>query len=166
MTQTIPRTARVLAPRPTLPPRVRKAVLSVHVMASVALLGIVAAQLTLAVLAAVGSTADTPTVYRLMLSIVHGVTIPAAAITLGTSLVLGLRTRWGLFRYWWVIVKTVLFAGAVATAITVLRPALEAGAAGGGVTPTPPAVLTAQLVAFGAATVLSVVKPWGKRRAT
>jgi hypothetical protein len=54
--------------------------------------------------------------------------------------------------------------GSVVTAVTVLRPVLAAGAATGVVSVTPVVVLVAQLVAFGAATVLSVFKPWGRRR--
>jgi hypothetical protein len=92
------------------------------------------------------------------------VTIPAAVVTLASSVALGLLTPWGLFAHWWVIAKTVLLIGSVVTAVTVLRPALEAGATGGVVTATPLVVLTGQLAAFGTATVLSVFKPWGRRR--
>jgi hypothetical protein len=152
----------VASRRRTLRPNARKVLLSVHVMSAVALVGIVAAQLALAVLAATGMSA--PTVYGLVLTVVHVVTIPVAALTLASSVALGLLTPWGLFTHWWVIAKTVLFVGSVVTAVTVLRPALETGAAAGVVTATPLVVLTGQLAAFGTATVLSVFKPWGRRR--
>jgi hypothetical protein len=158
MTATLPATRPRPATRRTLRPRPRKVLLSVHVMASVALLGISAAQLALAIAAVTGGA--TSTVYPLMLTVVHTVTIPLAVVTLTSSVALGLLTRWGLFEYWWVIAKSVLFVGSVVAAITLLRPALRAGVT----SPVPLVVLPLQVVAFGAATVLSVLKPWGRRR--
>jgi hypothetical protein len=148
--------------RRTLRPRPRKVLLSVHVMASVALLGISAAQLALAIAAVTGDAEAASTVYRLMLAVVHAVTIPLAVLTLASSIALGRLTKWGLFEYWWVIAKSVLFVGAVVAAVTLLRPALSGGAG----SPVPLIVLPLQVVAFGAATVLSVFKPWGRRRRT
>jgi hypothetical protein len=53
---------------------------------------------------------------------------PLAVLSLGTGLLLGLLTRWGLFQYWWVTIKlaiTVVLSGAV---LLVLVPRLGATA--------------------------------------
>jgi hypothetical protein len=168
MATTAPRTARDPADTSRqrhLRPRTRKGVLTVHVLASVGLLGVAAAQLVLAWQAALApSGAVAAPLYRAMRTVVHASTIPLAVLTLGTSLLLGLRTRWGLFRYWWVVIKSVLFVAAVVTAIAVLRPALVSAGATGTVSEVPAQVLTGQLVAFSTATALSVFKPWGPVR--
>ncbi|TDB91539.1 hypothetical protein E1264_01645 [Actinomadura sp. KC216] len=95
-------------------------------------------------------------------------------LTLITGLVLGLGTRWGLVRYWWVAIKLVLNLVLCTLILVALRPGMdEIGAYGrdlpggapepAGVTNLffPPAV---SLTTLTLATVLAVAKPWGRIR--
>jgi hypothetical protein len=95
---------------------------------------------------------------------------------LASGLVLGLGTRWGLLRYWWVAVKLVLNVALCTLILVALRPRmgevraygreLTAGGPTGGSVSTmffPPAV---SLTALSLATVLAVVKPWGRIRSS
>jgi hypothetical protein len=88
---------------------VRKFALTAHVTSSVGLLGSIAAFLALAV---AGLTSqDVPTVraaYLAMELIARSVIVPLAFASLLTGLIQSLGTPWGLFRYYWVVVKLLL----------------------------------------------------------
>ena len=93
----------------TMPPRVRKAALTTHVVCSVGWLGAVAGSLALAVAALV--TDDERTMRGLYLAAdVTGwfALVPLSLASLATEIVQGLGTKWGLFRYWWVVVKILI----------------------------------------------------------
>jgi hypothetical protein len=86
--------------------------------------------------------------------------------------VLGLGTRYGLLRYWWVAVKLALNVVLALLVWVLLRPGLDAAAEYGRLLPAsapadvstlvfPPIVSTSALVV---ATVLAVYKPWGRLR--
>ena len=87
-------------------PSVRRTVLTVHIIASVGLLGDSAGFLAVALRAA---TTDDPALaassYELleMFSIVFG--IPLSMISLATGLALGFGTKWGVLRHWWTTAK-------------------------------------------------------------
>jgi hypothetical protein len=98
----------------------------------------------------------------------------AALTCLASGLVLGMGTRWGLVRYWWVAVKLVLNLAMCTLIILVLRPRmgevraygrdLTAGhPAGGSISDLffPPAV---SLTVLSLASSLAVAKPWGRIR--
>ncbi|WP_239127452.1 hypothetical protein [Asanoa siamensis] len=100
--------------------------------------------------------------------------LTASLICLVSGLILGLGTRWGLIRYWWVAVKLVLNVVLCALIAFLLRPGMADVAAygraltvGDGDPSTvsalffPPAV---SLTALTIATGLAVVKPWGRIR--
>lgn len=77
----------------------------------------------------------------------------SAALCVGTGALLGVGTPWGLWRYRWVITKWALAAAVGALAVLALRQpefATPARAGAGAL--------------LGAAVVLSVVRPWGRRR--
>ncbi|MGO1972823.1 MAG: hypothetical protein ACTH2Q_07675 [Propionibacteriaceae bacterium] len=102
---------------------------------------------------------------------------PMAASAVGcllTGLLLGLGSRYGLLRYWWVLVKLVLTGILLVLILVVLRPGMAEVTAAGmgledGVAPGidltflafPPAV---SLTTLAVAVVLSVFKPWGRTR--
>lgn len=100
--------------------------------------------------------------------------IIAGLVCLVSGVVLGLGTKWGLVRYWWVAVKLVLNVVLVALVPILLRPEVIEMAERGrqfiaGETVSlavgdlifPPIVSpTALLIAF----VLAVFKPWGRIR--
>lgn len=106
--------------------------------------------------------------------IVPVVVPPLSLALLASGLLLGLGTRWGLLRYWWVFVKlllslimTVLVFVALVPAVSEIAVQAAAGASAQAVRdslgslPTmlffPPAV---SFLMLGVATALSVFKPW------
>src|SRR5215216_6748517 len=100
---------------------------------------------------------------------------PAAIGTLVTGVLLSLGTRWGLLQHYWVATKLALTVGVIATAVQLgdrlVRQAIAApsapvadGATILGIAAAPTwliALSVAHLLMLGAATVLSVYKPWG-----
>lgn len=157
---------------PQLDRAVRRAVLVAHLLAVGAWIGI---DVIVAVLVTTAWVSDDPTTaglaYRALAEFAVAPMLASALLSLITGVVLGLGTRWGLARYWWVAVKlglTVAMCGLIAF---VLRPGMaEVGAIGdqlasGSVVALdpqlffPPAV---SLAALSLATVLSVAKPWGR----
>src|SRR5882757_6067925 len=104
----------------TMPPRLRKFALTLHVISSVGLLGAIAAFLALAV---TGLASQNPqmmrTAYPAMQLIARVVVVPLAFASLLTGLVQSLGTPWGLFRHYWVLVK--LLFTVIATTILLLK---------------------------------------------
>jgi len=164
---------------PRLTPTGRKAVLVLHIAGGVGWLGL---DVGLLILAATGLTTDTGRIAASCYTAI-GLVVPPAVLTLSlimlaTGLILGLGTKWGLLRYWWVLVKLALglvLTGLVLFALlpaTVALPEAVASAGDGsgaavraalGATPVqlmfPPVV---SFLALGFALVVSVFKPWGK----
>jgi hypothetical protein len=96
-----------------MPQGLRKAMLTAHVIASIGWFGAVVAFLALAL---TGTMSQDPQVVRAVY-LVLGVTtwwaiVPLALLAVVTGVVSSLFTKWGLFRYYWVLVKLVLTAGA------------------------------------------------------
>ena len=154
------------APRWPMSPRVRRSVLTAHIIASVGLLGDSAGFVAVAVRAA---TTDDPALasssYELlaMFSIVFG--IPLSMITLATGIALGLGTKWGVLRHRWVTAKLLLVLSVIVVGSFVIGPSLalmQDGTGGRGTT----LILAAgwQVLALMLATGLSVFKPGGRRR--
>ncbi|MDA8370845.1 MAG: hypothetical protein M0026_13405 [Nocardiopsaceae bacterium] len=157
-----------------LPPGWRKAVLSVHVIASVGWLGVHAC---LVALLAIGLAADGPAragaAYTAAGMLVQTLVAPVSLTSLGTGLVLSSATPWGLFRHYWVAAKLVLTILLVFGSNLSLGPAVvEMAAAAQGGTAVPPdsdrlryvVALSVALCALLAATLLSTVKPFGRIR--
>jgi hypothetical protein len=103
----------------TMPPRLRKAVLTAHVTASVGWLGAVAGFLALSVVGLTSDDAQTVrAAYLAMNSIGWFVLVPLSLASLLTGLVQSLGTKWGLLLHYWVLVKLML--NVVASIILVL----------------------------------------------
>lgn len=178
-TASVPRagTARAARRRPGWRPRpaLRKALLIAHVVSSVGWLGI---DVVLLFLAVTGLTSDDPALvlacYTAIGAFVDLLLIPASLLSLATGMLLGLGTRWGLIRYWWVTVKLAVTVVLSTLVLVLLRPVVDDLTAGVraadpdgslraqlGMLPTnlvfPPSVSIAALLF---ATVLSVYKPW------
>src|SRR6476661_386440 len=105
-----------------LRPRTRKLLLTLHVAASVGLLGTDSAVLLLAVEGARG--ADPAGTYPAAQLIGSLLLVPLALTALLTGIVLGLLTPWGLLRHWWVALKLALTTAGAVLALFVLTPAL------------------------------------------
>lgn len=173
-TTTTPRTPR--ATRPTWPMgrRLRRTVLVVHILSAGTWVGI---DVLVAVLVYLGRTADPATAglaYRALGTVVVWPMLGAALMTLATGLLLGMGTKWGLVRYWWVLAKLIITIVLTLLIVFALRPglpeAVEYGEQlGAGRTPAgdvsdlvfPPIV---SLTALSFATALSVFTPWGRVR--
>jgi hypothetical protein len=158
----------------TMSPRIRKLALTLHVATSVGWLGGVAGFFALAV---VGLTsADEQTVRAAYLSadlMTRFVLVPLSVAALTTGIVQSLGTTWGLFRFWWVIVKLLLTIVATALLLLHTQPiAFMARAAQTSLAAGEHADVRLQLVVTAAAaialllvtTVLSVFKPPGATR--
>jgi hypothetical protein len=175
-TTTRPRPAVARARWP-LGRRTRLAVLTVHLLAACAWIGI---DVVVAVLVVAGWFGDDPALrgaaYQALATFVVGPMLTAGLASLVTGLLLGLGTKWGLLRYWWVAVKLVLNVVLCTLIVLALQPGMSAvGAYGRALTdgqdPTgdvanlffPPAV---SLTALSLAVVLAVFKPWGRLRRT
>jgi predicted integral membrane protein DUF2269 len=153
------------AARRTLSPRVRRAVLTAHIVASVGLLGDVAAVLAVNIRAATSTDAGFANAsYELlqMFSLVFGIPLSFAALI--TGITLGLGSKWGVLRHAWVTAKLMLLLSVILVGAFVIGPATDEMRHGGG---DAEAVLIAaaawDVLALTVAAALSVYKP-GKRR--
>lgn len=156
--------------------RARKALLVVHIVSAALWFGV---DVALGVLVVTAMLTDDPVTAGVSLQAVDLFAVwpmfGASLVCLGTGVVLGVGSKYGLVRYWWVAVK---FAINVLMSILIffaLRPGIGEAAAVGqrllaGDDPTAvvpdgliyPVVVapTLLLVAY----VLSTVKPWGRTR--
>ena len=158
-----------------LSPGQRKALVAAHIVFSVGLLGLSAAQFVLATVAALTSDVTMAhAAYRSIGIFRLGVVQPIAVATLVTGIILSLGTKWGLFQHTWIVVKLVLTVAAVLNGMLNLGPAVQRVIAltANASAASPPDLGTTALVAMavpgvnvlmlGAATVISVYKPWGR----
>ncbi|TDC45796.1 hypothetical protein E1281_29435 [Actinomadura sp. KC345] len=144
----------------------RKLLTVVHVASSVALLGevwvLVVLNLT-ATLTSDGALAHAA--YRLMGVLVFGGGIPLSMISLASGIALGLGSRWGIARHYWVFAKLLLLIGVILAGMLLFTPEAMADATAGGASPsggrqwTQVAVVSAQAAMLLTATALSVYKP-------
>jgi hypothetical protein len=155
--------------------RWQQATLVVHIVSAGAWIGI---DVIVAVLVLTGRFAGDVELrslaYRALATFVVWPMLAAGLVSLATGVVLGLATRWGLLRYWWVAVKLALNLVLCTLIVLVLQPGmgevdrygeqLLTGIANPARVSTlffPPAV---SLTTLALATVLAVVKPWGRIR--
>jgi uncharacterized membrane protein SirB2 len=143
----------------------RRGLLTIHIVASVGLLGDVAAVLAVNVRAATSADpAFASASYDLleMFSVVFG--IPLSFIALFSGIALGLRSKWGVFRYAWVTTKLVLLLSVILAGAFVIGPSTAEMRTGHG---DAEALLIAaaawDVLALTAAVALSVFKPGGRR---
>lgn len=155
--------------------RTRKALLLVHIAASGAWLGI---DVVLGVLVLAVAVPGDPQGAAVALAAIDMFAVwPMVAmglVSLASGVVLGLGSKYGLVRFWWVALKLVLNVVLVSLVLVALRPGVvelaeqARGALATGTAPPSPGDLifppvvstTALLVAMG----LSVFKPWGRIR--
>lgn len=139
----------------------RAVTLILHVLSSVGWFGVAVGILVLAVVA--GTTADQVFAHHLyrVLAAAPQVSVPLGLVGIATGTVLGLGTRWGLIRNWWVVVKTVIAVAAVTTDATLFAAVAREAVATG--RPAPPlfAAAAAHVVVLVIAVALSVIKPRG-----
>ena len=105
----------------------RKLLLTVHVAATVSVLGTDLVLLALGIASLDG--ADPRTMYPAAHLVGAWLVAPLAVLSLGTGLLLGILTPWGLLRYWWVTIKLALTVVLTGVVLFVLVPRLGAAAA-------------------------------------
>lgn len=139
-------------------PGLRKFALTAHVTFSVGWLGAVVAYLAVAIACLVSQDAQVVHSGHYTMELTGWfVLVPLSLAALFTGLVQSLGTEWGLFRYYWIVMKFVLTVGSV-TILLLHMPVVsrrsgvqaEVVHAGGG------------LLVLVATTTLSVYKPWGR----
>ncbi|GAA5186485.1 hypothetical protein GCM10023322_32830 [Rugosimonospora acidiphila] len=166
-------------PRPwRLGVRARKWTLVVHIASAGAWLGIdvVMAVLIFTSLASRGDTATVALCYQVLELVAVWPLFAAGLVCLATGLLLGLGSKYGLLRYWWVATKLALNLLLTGLVLLALRPGLaqlaRVGrelAAGQHVDAAlhgmiyPPIVSPIALIV---ALLLAVFKPWGRIRST
>ena len=108
-------------------PGLRKAALTAHVTFSVGWLGAVVAYLAIAIACLVNRDAEmVHSGFSVMELLGWLVIVPLSLAALLSGLVQSLGTEWGLFRYYWVLVKFALTVGAV-TILLQHMPAVSRG---------------------------------------
>jgi len=159
--------------------RWRKATLLVHMMSALGWLG---ADVVLLILAVTGLTSDDRSTvaacYQAMGLFVVPTLLTAGLLCLATGVLLGLSSRYGLLKYWWVATKLAINLVLTSLVLVLLQPRVDEAARLGrgvvtgldlGVLGT---TLRAQLIAppivsitaLTFAAVLAVYKPWGRLR--
>ena len=153
----------------------RKGVLVVHIVSAGAWIGI---DVVMAVFAFTALGTDDDSIralcFRALELFAVWPLITTGLVCLLSGFVLGLGTRYGLVRYWWVAIKLVLNVVLVLLVVFALRPGVvELAKHGRQFMAGEPASLAADSLAFPPtvsttalliATVLAVFKPWGRIR--
>ena len=146
--------------------RARRAVLTLHIIASVGLLGDVAAIVAINVRAATTPDAQlAASAYELLrvFPVLFG--IPLSLTSLATGLALGLSSKWGVLRYWWVTAKLLLNVSVILVGAFVIGPTTTAMVDGRDSSETVLILASSyDVVALVLATGLSVFKPGRRRR--
>ena len=138
--------------------RPRNTLLTIHIIASVGLLGDSAGFLAVAIRRSLSNEpALIESSHELlgMFALYFG--IPLSLLALLTGVALGVLTRWGVFRYPWVIAKLALNLSVILVGATVLGPVMDDGACVGETTLIAGAAY--DVAALTLATALSVFKP-------
>jgi uncharacterized membrane protein SirB2 len=148
-------------PARRLRPGVRRAVLTVHIAASVALLGSTAAIVAIHVRAATTSDPGlAASAYELLGMFPTLFGIPLSLTSLVSGVTLGLGSRWGVLRYRWVTAKLVLILSVIVVGAVVLGPQTTAMAQDGSGSQSVLIAASAwDVLALTVATCLSVYKP-------
>jgi hypothetical protein len=148
-----------------LSPRLRKLVLATHVLVAVGWFGAVLAKLVLEITAATSLDPEVHgAAYVFMGAFDRALFPPAAIATLLTGIILSVGTPWGLFRHYWIVAKLVLTIAVVVTGVAFVGAWVEQAIAAGAGPVSMPLIYAAlaHVLMLGAATVISIYKPWGR----
>lgn len=156
----------------TLSPFLRKLGLTAHITFSLGWFGAVVAFLTLAITGLTSQNSQLVASCYLSMDLISWfVILPACFGTLLTGLVQSLGTQWGLFRYYWVLVKLILTIIATVVLLLHMQPIsyMADAVIGAALSDSELRGLRIQLIADAGAAMLvlliaatlSVYKPWG-----
>jgi hypothetical protein len=154
--------------------KTRKGILVVHIASAGVWIGIDIVMGVLVFTALFGNEVTRALCYRALELFAVWPLIATGLVSLASGIVLGLGTKWGLVRYWWVAIKLALNIILVALVPVALRPEViekaeqgrrfvvgEASSLAVGDLIFPPIVSPTLLLI---AMVLAVFKPWGRIR--
>lgn len=175
MTTVAPRASRT---QPTIPlgRRTRRTILVAHIVSAASWIGIDVVVAILIATSFLTDSAQTQAVaYQVLGMIAVWPMFIAGATCLLTGVLLGLGTKYGLVRTWWVTIKLCLNIALTTLVLLALRPGVnDLGDYGRGVlageSPNPVDTSTlgfppsVSLTMLTVAVVLSVFKPWGRIR--
>lgn len=174
----------ITARKRRLSPRLRKLVLVAHIIVSVGWFGIVVTMLVLSIAAATAQDIEmSEAAYVLIDGVSDTLVVPPPAsfsiAALLTGIVLSLGTKWGLLKHYWILAKLLLTLAIILSGIFLVDRWIQQALAVAGES-TASTVATsadagsapmlliyasvAHLLMLGAATVISVYKPWGVTR--
>jgi hypothetical protein len=149
--------------------RGRQTLIVAHYVSSLGWLGVGFCQLTLNVVAlTTGDPALRHAAHEFAHILDRSLLTFLAVSSAVTGILLGVRTKWGLVRYWWVTVKLVVTVSLIiATPIWVgawIRQAIDATGTGAGPYPRGELMTSSVVIVstLAVVTVVSVVKPWGR----
>lgn len=155
--------------------RARNAVLAVHLLSAAAWIGLDAALAVLVFTSLLTDDAQLAAAgYRVLVLLAVWPLLVAGLSCLGSGLLLGLGTKYGLLRYWWVAAKLVINVVFTALVPVLLRPTVLSAADGAQRLTVfiAPDMLRALIfpvivssIGLVLAVLLSVYKPWGRIRA-
>jgi hypothetical protein len=158
----------------TMSRETRKFVLLTHILGSISWIGV---DLVMGVLSFVGLASDDPqtvaTAYGALTMFCVPLLLTLGLLSLTTGVILGLGTRFGLVRYWWVVTKLVLNLVLTTLVLVALQPTLGDAATEVATVDASlpdrladvsrnmifPPIVSTSLLLFAA--WLSVYKPWG-----
>jgi hypothetical protein len=158
-----------------LTPATRKAVLVLHVVAGIGWMGVDIALLVLLISARTTNDAALVVSGFNAIGMIVPIAVPPLSLSiLVTGIILGLGTRWGLVRYWWVLVKLLLslvmtvlvfvsLVPAVSSMTVLSATTISADAVRASLGTLPTMLLFPPIVSFlmlGVAAILSIFKPW------
>lgn len=163
-----------------LAPRHRKVTLLAHILSGIGWMGV---DVALFVLLLTGLTTDDGQVAAscyIAVAVFVPVAVPVLSLgMLASGLLLGWGTKWGLLRYWWVVVKLAMALILTVLVFTALVPGINdmprpnattsADAVRDSLGSVPTGLMFPPIVSFlmlGIASVLSMFKPWGRTRWT
>lgn len=162
-----------------LPARPRKALVAAHVISSASWVGIAVVILALSVIAMTSSDIRTSQVVYELMAAFDVTLLPWANFAAHlTGIALGITTKWGLIRYYWVAIKLAIVVGVIVLAFGFLHGALVSAAeqaaqlaAAGGTTADLTGVsdvvfwgFATSLLSLVGAMLLSLYKPGGKTK--
>jgi hypothetical protein len=142
-----------------LPRRAHQAALTVHILTSVGWFGIA---IVVAFCGIVGSsTGDGPLAHALFraMEISPWLSIPFGLAAAASGVVLSLGTKYGLIRYWWVVIKIAITIAVIATDAVLIRVVAHDAVVSAHATNPLVHGTIAHVVVLTIATVLSVYKP-------
>jgi uncharacterized membrane protein len=114
-----------------LSPRARKSLLTLHIGASVALIGSGAGITALSLIATGERAGDAQVIYAAARTLVFTLGIPLSFISLLSGIALGLGTRWGVLVHRWTTAKLGLQLAIIVCGGLVIRPAMDSLIDGG-----------------------------------